>query len=158
LVGPLGVERGDLRRHYEYGQSYPDAGTLAVSRSRRGAERAWLPCHAVAYPSATTSGTAPGVSIELDEAQRRVADHLQGGLLVLAPVGSGKTCALTERIGRSLACGQFRPERLLTLTFTNRAAHEVEQRLADRFPEQVGRLWISTFHGLCATILRREAR
>jgi DNA helicase II / ATP-dependent DNA helicase PcrA len=98
------------------------------------------------------------MSIELDAAQQRVVDQLKGGLLVLAPVGSGKTFALTERIGRALDVGKLRPERILTLTFTNRAAREVQQRLADRFPDQVERLWISTFHGLCATILRREAR
>jgi DNA helicase-2/ATP-dependent DNA helicase PcrA len=98
------------------------------------------------------------VAVELDEAQRRVAEQLDGGLLVLAPVGSGKTLALTERIGRALASGRFESERILTLTFTNRAAQEVRQRLTERYPELVERLWICTFHGLCATILRREAR
>ena len=103
-------------------------------------------------------GPEAALTIQLDEAQEQVANHLHGGLLVLAPVGSGKTFALIERIGRALASEQFAAERILTLTFTNRAAREVQQRLAARFPEQVGRLWISTFHGLCATILRREAR
>lgn len=98
------------------------------------------------------------MNIQLDEDQQRIAQRLDGGLLVLAPVGSGKTATLTERIGHALDRGRFGPERMLTLTFTNRAAHEVQQRLADRFPDQVGRLWVSTFHGLCATILRREAR
>jgi DNA helicase-2/ATP-dependent DNA helicase PcrA len=100
----------------------------------------------------------PRYPSQLDEAQQRIADHLDGGLLVLAPVGSGKTYALTERIGRALEGGAFRPERILTLTFTNRAAEEVRQRLTERFPDEVDRLWISTFHGLCATILRRGAR
>jgi DNA helicase-2/ATP-dependent DNA helicase PcrA len=93
----------------------------------------------------------------LDADQERIAKHLQGGLLVLAPVGSGKTTALIERIANAMESG-LAPERICCLTFTNRAALEVERRLRKRFPRQVGRLIVSTFHGLCATILRQEAR
>lgn len=93
----------------------------------------------------------------LDESQQRIAGHLRGGLLVLAPVGTGKTFALTERIAGALDAG-FEPGRILCLTFTNRAAQEVRTRLAERFPRPARALTVETFHGLCATILRREAR
>ena len=93
----------------------------------------------------------------LDEAQEQIASYLQGALLVLAPVGTGKTHVLTERVARALAHG-FAPERLLCLTFTNRAAQELRQRLRARFPQLVDRLDVETFHSLCARILSVEAR
>lgn len=92
-----------------------------------------------------------------EDSQAQIIDHLYGGLLVLAPVGTGKTYALTERAARALEAG-FAPERVLCLTFTNRAAQEVANRLAARFGEKSHRVTVKTFHGLCARILRIEAK
>jgi DNA helicase-2/ATP-dependent DNA helicase PcrA len=93
----------------------------------------------------------------LDEAQERIAAYLEGGLLVLAPVGTGKTLALTERVARALESG-FEPRRMLCLTFTNRAAQELLSRLTQRLPRQAEQPVVKTFHGLCTTILRSEAK
>ena len=93
----------------------------------------------------------------MQDPQEAIANQLYGGLLVLAPVGTGKTHALTERVARALEAG-FAPERILCLTFTNRAAREMQDRLATRFPRDVRRLAIRTFHGLCASVLRSEAK
>ncbi|MFN0073573.1 MAG: 3'-5' exonuclease [Chloroflexota bacterium] len=89
--------------------------------------------------------------------QARIINHHLGALLVLAPVGTGKTYALIERIAAIIAAGAD-PRRMLCLTFTNRAAEEVRERLASRFPGGAPPLLVSTFHGLCANIVRREAR
>lgn len=93
----------------------------------------------------------------LDADQEKIASHLRGGLLVLAPVGTGKTWTLAERVARALESG-FPPERVLCLTFTNRAAQEIANRLAKRFSEQVNKLTVKTFHGLCTDVLRTEAK
>ena len=86
--------------------------------------------------------------------QQQVIQHLQGSLLVLAPVGTGKTSVLSARVVHALAQGTD-PSRVLCLTFTNRAAKEMGDRLAQA---QVGRqVTIKTFHGLCVRILRMGA-
>ncbi len=83
--------------------------------------------------------------------QQQVIQHLQGSLLVLAPVGTGKTSVLSARVARVLAQGMD-PSRVLCLTFTNRAAKEMGDRLqAER------QITIKTFHGLCVRILRMGA-
>jgi DNA helicase-2/ATP-dependent DNA helicase PcrA len=95
--------------------------------------------------------------VDFDDPQWQIINHLHGGLLVLAPVGSGKTYALIERIAAAIVAGHD-PRRMLCLTFTNRAAEEVRSRIQKRFPDQECQVAVSTFHGLCATILRAEAR
>lgn len=76
---------------------------------------------------------------------------------MLATVGSGKTTTLVERVAHAVTSG-FEPSRILTLTFTNRAAAEIRERLVERFGPLASTLRLRTFHGLCAEILRREAR
>lgn len=107
-----------------------------------------------ARPATGQSTPAP---IDLSAEQRRIVEHLAGGLLVLAPVGTGKTTVLAERLAHAVAEG-IAPERALCLTFTNRAARAVRDRLARRFPDLAERLVVRTFHQLCADILRAEAR
>ena len=95
--------------------------------------------------------------IKLDAAQRRIAECVHGSLLVIAPVGTGKTLVLAERIANAIASG-IPPDRILGLTFTNRACNEMRERVRSRHPEFAESVRIQTFHGLCATMLRTEAR
>ncbi len=93
----------------------------------------------------------------LNEAQREAVLHGEGPLLILAGAGSGKTRALTERLAHLLESGAARPEEILAITFTNKAAQEMRSRVARRVPHAAQRLWIMTFHQASARILRREA-
>jgi len=95
--------------------------------------------------------------VELTSRQSQVADHLDGTLVVLAAVGSGKTTTLSERIARAVATG-VTPSRILALTFTNRAAHRMRQSLQERDAVAARRVHVHTFHALCSLILRTEAR
>lgn len=92
-----------------------------------------------------------------DPEQKRVVEHVFGALLVLAPVGSGKTLLLSHRIINAFAQG-FKPQDMLCLTFTNLAARQLRERVAVSAPEQAKELWISTFHGFCASFLRKESK
>ncbi len=93
---------------------------------------------------------------ELNAEQQQIVSHLKGGVLALAPVGTGKTTVLAERLAHAILQG-FDPQRMLCLTFTNRAAKELGDRLRQKLPEQAGKITVKTFHALCANILRLEA-
>ena len=92
----------------------------------------------------------------LNSQQSAIAQHTQGAVLVLAPVGTGKTRVLAERVVHTINTG-ISPEKILCLTFTNRAAQQMSERLSLYCPEQLPFLTIKTFHGLCASMLRIEA-
>ncbi|MHC5824733.1 MAG: UvrD-helicase domain-containing protein [Nostoc sp.] len=96
-------------------------------------------------------------SNELNSQQNAIATHTEGSILVLAPVGTGKTRVLAERVLCAINRG-ISPQRILCLTFTNRAAKEMSERLSQYCPNQLHDLTIKTFHGLCTSILRIEAR
>ncbi|PIR59349.1 MAG: ATP-dependent DNA helicase PcrA [Candidatus Pacebacteria bacterium CG10_big_fil_rev_8_21_14_0_10_56_10] len=100
--------------------------------------------------------TMPDFFAQLNDQQRQAASHLQGPALVLAGAGSGKTRVLVTRAAWLLAEHQLEPERLMVVTFTNKAAAEINARLE----ELVGvRLPLSgTFHSLCARLLRRHGQ
>jgi DNA helicase-2/ATP-dependent DNA helicase PcrA len=92
----------------------------------------------------------------LNPEQREAVTHVEGPLLVLAGAGSGKTRALTHRIAHLIACGAARPHEILAVTFTNKAAREMRERV-DGLLEVRGRgVWVATFHSTCVRILRRE--
>ncbi|NLG67694.1 MAG: UvrD-helicase domain-containing protein, partial [Actinobacteria bacterium] len=92
----------------------------------------------------------------LNSAQVAAVFHEGGPLLVLAGAGSGKTRVLTYRIAYLIRAGVVQPHELLAITFTNKAAGEMKQRVADLVGPIARTMWVSTFHSACARILRRE--
>jgi len=94
---------------------------------------------------------------ELNEMQRLAVEQLHGPMLVIAGAGSGKTRVIIYRIAHLMATNTAAPDQLLAVTFTNKAAGEMKQRVVDLLGPQAARVWISTFHSLCARILRQHA-
>lgn len=100
---------------------------------------------------------APLVDLDtLNPAQREAALCTRGPLLVLAGAGSGKTRVLTYRIAHMIGDEGVRPWQILAITFTNKAAAEMRERLAQLVPSTRG-MWVCTFHAMCVRILREDA-
>ena len=94
----------------------------------------------------------------LNEAQREAVETLDGPVLVLAGAGTGKTRALTTRLAHLLTLRKCRPGEILAVTFTNKAAREMKERVGDLIGGAVeGMPWLGTFHSVSAKILRRHA-
>jgi len=93
----------------------------------------------------------------LNNPQRRAVTAGTGQVLVLAGPGSGKTRVLTQRIAYLITHMGVQPQHILAVTFTNKAAREMEHRLESLLPGQVQGIWLGTFHANCARILRVEA-
>ena len=95
---------------------------------------------------------------DLNLKQREAVETINGPLLVLAGAGTGKTRALTARIAYLIDCGYAKPNQILAVTFTNKAAQEMRQRIEKYLGSTVeGMPWIGTFHSIGAKILRRHA-
>ena len=94
---------------------------------------------------------------ELNQEQREAVDHFEGPLLVLAGAGSGKTRVLTTRIAHLIHERGVPPDRILAVTFTNKAAGELRDRISGLLGEAPKGMWTGTFHALGARILRRHA-
>ena len=101
---------------------------------------------------------APLIGLEgLNPPQREAVEHVHGPLLVVAGAGSGKTRVLTMRIARLIEHAGVAPSRIFAVTFTNKAAGEMKERVGRQLGQDPSGLWIGTFHSLSARLLRREA-
>ena len=94
----------------------------------------------------------------LNEQQRAAVVHSGGPLLIVAGAGSGKTRVLTHRIAHLLAARHVHPGSILAITFTNKAAGEMKERVERLVGPRANVMWVSTFHSACVRILRRESK
>ncbi|PKP99352.1 MAG: DNA helicase II, partial [Alphaproteobacteria bacterium HGW-Alphaproteobacteria-15] len=110
-------------------------------------------------PSPTPArDTVPAYAAQLNAPQRAAVLATEGPVLMLAGAGTGKTAALTARLAHLVATRRAYPSQILCVTFTNKAAREMRERVAHHLgPGAEGIPWLGTFHSICAKMLRRHA-
>jgi DNA helicase-2/ATP-dependent DNA helicase PcrA len=113
-------------------------------------------------PAPTLASGGPGDARDrlldgLNPQQREAVEYRGPALLIVAGAGSGKTSVLTRRIASLLASREAWPSQILAITFTNKAANEMRERVEALVGQKAEGMWISTFHSACVRILRREA-
>ncbi|MFD0444873.1 DNA helicase PcrA [Streptomyces indonesiensis] len=94
----------------------------------------------------------------LNEQQRAAVEHTGSPLLIVAGASSGKTRVLTHRIAYLLGARSTHPGQILAITFTNKAAGEMKERVEELVGPRANAMWVSTFHSACVRILRRESK
>ncbi len=126
---------------------------VAAAQEANDARR---PVAAPPEPMASAIPAEDSLLSGLNAQQREAVVHTGGHLLVVAGAGSGKTRVLTTRISHLISTGRVRPSQILAITFTNKAAKEMRERLEAMIGPAATRMWISTFHSACVRILRAE--
>ncbi|MDQ1445494.1 MAG: ATP-dependent helicase UvrD/PcrA, partial [Acidimicrobiaceae bacterium] len=115
-----------------------------------------LPSTSPAASPSPPAGSVDELLDDLNPVQQEAVAHDTGPLLIVAGAGSGKTRVLTRRIAY-LIRGGVSPFEILAITFTNKSADEMKQRVAALVGPVAQRMWVSTFHSACVRILRRDA-
>lgn len=98
------------------------------------------------------------MNINLNEKQKLAVQYKRGALLIIAGAGTGKTAVITQRILHIINSRWAKPDEILALTFTDKAAEEMLSRVDENLPLSYGDIWISTFHSFCDRILRQEGQ
>lgn len=136
----------------------PEPVPLDVYAAPAAPEPELVPLDIYDAPAPAPAPTKPLVDIDsLNPAQREAVLTTEGPLLVLAGAGSGKTRALTFRIAHMLGDLGVKPWQVLAITFTNKAAAEMRERLAALIPSGTRGMWVCTFHAMCVRMLREDA-